>query len=273
MAEPWEDWIPGVLSRDQMEKLWQTGYLTSEKGSLEQALAESKSAIDLSLSDAAYIMRHGSVKPPGTNRSYDWFIKHEGLADPINCSSDGTFGLDAKKTYVFKLNERLNATGLSAAGFYGQATAKSSVGRIDVLARLIVDGMDTYECFDPDGLKKCTGGLYLEITPITFNVRVKPGISLSQLRLFYGNPEDAKIGGELLFKTVLSGPGEKQGSLTVDLRNTRKGELDVAAFTNATSDLIGDSQDNAIPLWRMANEGDRPKPWKYWKLKVSDESR
>jgi dCTP deaminase len=273
MGEPWEDWIPGVLNRDQMEKLWQTGHIITEKGSLEQAVAESKSAIDLSLSDAAYIMRQGSVKPPGTDRTYDWFIKHEGLADPIDPSSDGTFTLKAKKTYVFKQNEQLNSTGLSAAGFHGQATAKSSVGRVDVLARLIVDGMDTYERFDPDGLRKCTGGLYLEITPITFNVRVKPGISLSQLRFFYGKPEDAVIGGELLFKTALTGPGGKQGSLTVDLSNTKKGGLDVAAFYNAASDATGNSQDDPIPLWRMPNVGDRPKPCKYWKLMASDETR
>lgn len=273
MGEPWDDWIPGVLNRDQMERLWQTGHIISEKGSLDQAIAESKSAIDLSLSDAAYVMMQGSVKPPGTDRAYDWFIKHEGLADPIDPSSDGAFTLNAKKTYVFKLNERLNASGLSAAGFHGQATAKSSVGRIDVLARLIVDGMDTYERFDPDGLRRCAGGMYLEITPITFNVRVKLGISLSQLRLFYGKPKDAEIGGELLFKTVLPGPGEKQGSLTVDLHNTRKGGLDVAAFTNVPSDAIGNSQDEPIPLWRMLNESDRPKPWKYWKFKASDESR
>ena len=47
-------------------------------------------------------------------------------------------------TYIFKLNERLES-GLSEIGVHGQATAKSSVGRVDVLTRLIVDGMVTYE--------------------------------------------------------------------------------------------------------------------------------
>ena len=54
------------------------------------------------------------------------------------------------------------------------APAKSTVGRVDVLARLIVDGMRTYEIFNPIGLKKGLGEMYLEITPITFDVKVKP---------------------------------------------------------------------------------------------------
>jgi DNA topoisomerase IA len=51
---------------------------------------------------------------------------------------------------------------------YGQATAKSSIGRVDVIARLIVDGMSEYEKFNPDEVD--SGDMFLEITPITFNV-------------------------------------------------------------------------------------------------------
>ena len=38
---------------------------------------------------------------------------------------------------------------------------------------------------------------------MTFKVNVKPGTSLSQLRLFYGKPEHCEIGGEELYRTVL----------------------------------------------------------------------
>ena len=41
---------------------------------------------------------------------------------------------------------------MGAVHYYGQATAKSSVGRLDVLARLIVDGMDHYEAFHPQAI-------------------------------------------------------------------------------------------------------------------------
>ena len=48
-----------------------------------------------------------------------------------------------------------------------------------------------------------TGEMYIEITPITFRVRVKQGIALSQLRLFYGKPIDCEINAKELFGTVL----------------------------------------------------------------------
>ena len=96
---------------------------------------------------------------------------------------------------MFKLQERLERE-LGVAGFHGQATAKSSIGRVDVLARLIVDGMDTYESFDPAGLIKGSGEMYLEITPMTFGVRVREGRSLSQLTvLLWSSGGRANQGG------------------------------------------------------------------------------
>src|SRR6202041_373635 len=119
-------------------------------------------------------------------------------------------------TYVFKLQERLDAA-LYEGGIYGQATAKSSIGRVDVLARLIVDGMNAYESFDPRGMKNASGHMYLEITPITFNVKVRVNDSLSQLRLFYGSPDDAAIHSEALHRSIFRGSGHRDGNLSVNL--------------------------------------------------------
>jgi dCTP deaminase len=265
MQEPWEKWIPGVLNPAQMAELCDLGLIIGN-GSLKDAI--DNSAIDLSLSVEAYRMVQGSVKPPGSGYSYGWFIKHNRLAEVIKPAQDGTFTLNAKGTYVFKLNERLSANALAKAEIHGQATAKSSIGRIDVLARLIVDGMDTYECFSPKGLANGTGDMYLEITPITFHVKVKPGIRLSQLRLFYDEPADVEMKGKELFRTALQGPGAEDGSLTVDLENLEVGGQAVAAFC-----AIANTSDDPIPLWEEPNEIDRPKPWKYWKFKATDPTR
>src|SRR5579863_7933614 len=243
-----------------MARLYNEGLIT---GSASLLSAIHESAIDLSLSGTAYNMIHGSVKP-SAEYSYESFIKQRKLAQEIVPNTDGTFTLTAKKTYVFKLNERLNAKDLKEFGFHGQATAKSSIGRVDVLARLIVDGMDTYECFDPVRLGQHTGDLYIEITPITFNVKVKPGICLSQMRLFYGKPQDAEISGSELFRTVLQGPGSKDGSLTVDLTNEMIGGLDVAAFRTIDRGCY-----DAIQLWEEPNEDAKPKPWKYWTFEAT----
>jgi len=62
--------------------------------------------------------------------------------------------------------------------------------------------MKTYERFDPDGLKRGLGEMYLEITPITFDVRVKPDTSLTQLRFFYGDPDDVIVKSDELCHTI-----------------------------------------------------------------------
>jgi len=257
---PWAGWIPGVLSKSQIKELWTKGFIMgSGVPDLDQ------SSIDLSLSDEAFKMAKGSVKPPG-DYAYNWFIEHEGLGQRIEPPGDGVFKLDAKETYVFKLNERLNRS-LADARFYGQATAKSSVGRVDVLARLIVDGMDSYEGFTPEGLGKLSGDMYLEITPITFSVKVKPGSRLTQLRLFYGDPRDVEMKSKLLFRSVLHGAAQEDGSLSVDLTCEEIRGCQVAAFCADSSS----SQAGAIPLWK--EEDGKPDPCRYWKFVKSNEKK
>jgi dCTP deaminase len=211
-------------------------------------------------------MKQGSVKPPGS-QDYGWFIKDQGLAERLSPDKDGIFQLNARTTYVFKLRERLNHHDLGQGGFYGQATAKSSVGRVDVLARLIVSGMHSYEGFTPEGLSQGSGDMFLEITPITFNVKVKKGISLSQLRLFYGDPHEVEIKGRELFNAIFPTLAQSDGSLTVDLTNEIIGGLEVAAFRANRST----SESNPIPLWRL--EKDKPDPCTHWRFVKSDNNR
>jgi dCTP deaminase len=161
---------------------------------------------------------------------------------------------------------------LFEGGIYGQATAKSSVGRVDVLARLIVDGMNAYESFDPRGMKNASGNMFLEITPITFNVKVKVNTSLSQLRLFYGCPEDVVISAEELFHTVFRGSGKRDGSLSVNLADAIIGDEDGThcvgvAFRSKKADLNG----KYIRLWDQKD--DLPAPNDFWDVEVADEQR
>ena len=263
MSFPWDGWVPGVLNKRQMKELLDGGFITFS-GS-EPALDHS--SIDLSLSNEAFEMKHGSVKPSDT--PYDWFItKKTKLAEQLEPSSDGSFELTKKKTYVFRLREKLG-TRLRGAGMHGQATAKSSVGRVDVLARLIVDGMRTYECFDPESLDDGTGDMYLEITPITFNVKVKAGISLSQLRLFYGDPSNVVIRAKQLFRTIFPNSEEPDESLTVDLSEAIIGDPEGEAFCKGSAFCANAASENeAICLWKVEK---RPDPCKHWKLVQADE--
>jgi len=141
---------------------------------------------------------------------------------------------------------------------------------MDVLARLIVDGMDGYENFTPEGLKTGNGDLYLEITPITFNVRVKAGISLSQLRFFYAEPRLSEMRGEELYKTLLRQSKKNDGTLSVDLSPTKINDHEVAAFCANEMDEKGEP----IDLWKTSQDSEKPDPCKFWKfLKANENER
>jgi dCTP deaminase len=261
MQFPWKHWIPGALNKVQIAKLCDEGLINVGKlrdGALDE------SAIDLYLSSEGYEMRHGSVKP-SSEYHYSWFLKRRELSRRLPKPKSGIFTLHARTTYVFKLQERLERE-LGAAGFHGQATAKSSIGRVDVLARLIVDGMDTYESFAPEGLGRGSGEMYLEITPMTFPVRVKEGISLSQLRFFYGDPKDVRIEGRELLETVFPGAEHPDGALRVDLTHEEFGGLKVAAFCARQSS----SRTIPVALWEALP---KPDPCDYWTFVESDAAR
>jgi len=262
MNEPWKDWIPGVLSKNQVKQLCKDGYITNvgnyeddKEGPIDY------SALDLTLTSEGYRMAEGSVKPFGDR--YEHFIKQQNLAEKLTADSDGAYKLKRTNTYLFKVKERIGL-GNKGARIYGQATAKSTIGRMDVLARLIVDGMDHYEGFDPQGLDAGSGDMYLEITPMTFNVRVKAGISLSQLRLFRGRPADSEIRGEEVYEPLLhvDNSYEMDGSLSVNLQATLISGHDVCAF--CANPMKED--DEPIDLWKR-KEVD---PCPYWKFLMSD---
>lgn len=259
--EPWKGWIPGVLSNLQMEKLCEEGYITSIKKT-ENVFKIGSSSIDLHLTDEGYEMFQGSVKPFGDR--YKFHVTRDELAKKLSPNENEEFVLEEKKTYLFKLCERLE--GLKEASIHGQATAKSTIGRIDVLARLIVDGMDCYECFDPEGLQKGSGDMYLEITPMTFPVKVKKDIPLSQLRLFYGDPKNVEIKGEELYETVFNRKKE-DGSLSVDLSKTKIGESNEEACAFCT---IENNSVEPVKLWVEKEEVKKPNPKDYWEPKNID---
>ena len=245
------DWIPGVLSRRQVIELAGEGYIT---GLVEEAV--DPSAIDLHLSDTAYELPNGSVKPFGGR--YLHLIERDKLVkryEPV----DGIFLLERKKTYLFRLREALNLRELNRE-IHGQATAKSSVGRVDVLARLIVDGMSDYERFDRDAADKGNGQMFVEITPITFSVRVRVGDSVNQLRLFLGSPEGVEIQSQELYKTCLRG---ENPFLSVDLSPAMIGGLPASAFATSSEETSA-----PIDLWerKPRNSPELPDPCHYWRF-------
>jgi len=91
----------------------------------------------------------------------------------------GDLTLERNHVYLFKADCELN---LKDTKILGKATAKSSIGRLDVLVRLLCDRASEFDRLPSE----YEGALYAEVTPITFGLIVRPGTCLSQLRLFRG---------------------------------------------------------------------------------------
>jgi len=266
MNDPWKDWIPGVLSKNQVKQLCEQKYIKNVENFGDNKKSPiDYSAIDLTLSGEGYEMVNGSIKPAGIEYRRT-ILENRAYAKKLNAGKDDIFNLSKGKTYVFCLKEKLYK--LNKTSIYGQATAKSSIGRVDVLARLIVDEMFHYEYFDPDKLKDEVE-MFLEISPITFNVRVKKGISLSQIRLFYGRPEDSRKQGKELCKSLLFREGEKpieEPMLSVDLSKIKICGKSVSLFG-------AKDQKEPIDLWEHEREEDKPDPAKYWEPLCVDERK
>ena len=258
MSEPWEDWIPGVLSKEQVRKLCDAQHIKNVEN-LDEVIDHS--SVDLTLSGEGYKMVNGSIKPGGFEYRTT-ILENTEYAIEFKPDRNGIFELEKGCTYLFCLREKLNGSELRRSSIYGQATGKSSVGRTDVLARLIVDKMDYYEYFKPSNLPSSDVEMFLEISPITFKVRVKEGIPLSQLRLFYCDPETSKMGiNKELCNCLLK---VDNATLSVDLSGTEVFKKDKSVYRNKIAAFKGKvEQDLAIDLWKH-EETDRPNPNDYW---------
>jgi dCTP deaminase len=87
---------------------------------------------------------------------------------------EGGVVLERGCTYVMELQEALNLPKNISAG----ANPKSSTGRLDVFTRLISDHGEVFDWVDSN----YRGKLYVEISPMTFSIRVRKGSRLNQLR-------------------------------------------------------------------------------------------
>jgi dCTP deaminase len=88
--------------------------------------------------------------------------------------------LETDRVYIVPLQERLKLKRRMS----GVANPKSSTGRLDVFARLITDFGTEFDTVH----ERYAGPLWLEIAPRSFNVTVRKGSRLAQLRLRIGSP-------------------------------------------------------------------------------------
>jgi dCTP deaminase len=94
--------------------------------------------------------------------------------DRVDCTAP--LVLARHQTYLLRLREGLALP----AGLEGYANGKSSTGRVDLAVRVLCDGSPRFDRIPP-GYR---GRLWLELTPRSFDVVVRAGLSLTQVILF-----------------------------------------------------------------------------------------
>lgn len=131
-------------------------------------------SLDLRLGDVAYRIRCSFL--PGRNpverRVKDLTI------DELDLRREGAV-LETNLPYLIPLKEQLALPPEVRA----KANPKSSTGRADVFTRVITDESSRFD----EVAAGYVGGLYLEVVPLSFPVRVREDLSLNQLRLSVGS--------------------------------------------------------------------------------------
>ncbi|MBI5598280.1 MAG: 2'-deoxycytidine 5'-triphosphate deaminase [Deltaproteobacteria bacterium] len=102
--------------------------------------------------------------------------------------------LEKGSVYLIPLLEELDLP--KTAG--GKANPKSTTGRLDIFTRVITDRNPRFDEIPPG----YGGGLFLEVMPRSFTVKVREGLSLVQLRLRNGEPSIGDAGLKRLNKEV-----------------------------------------------------------------------
>ena len=157
---------PGVQSDRQIREMTETGAIRSEAPVADGQIQPA--SLDLRLGSTAYRVRASFL--PGRGNTVAERL--EALTMHRIDLSGGAV-LEKGCVYVVPLLESLALP----HGMTGAASAKSSIGRLDMLTRVITDGGTEFDRV-PDGY---TGPLYVEICPRSFSVVATTGQMLTQI--------------------------------------------------------------------------------------------
>jgi len=172
--------VSGVLPDFEIEALVASGAIRStlelESGQVQPA------SLDLRLAEDAYRLRASFL--PGKDRSVADMLQEPGIQmHRVELTGQGAV-LETGCVYLVPLMESLRLP----AGLAARANPKSSTGRIDVFTRLVTNRSRAFDEV-PTGY---SGPLYLEVSPRTFPIMVRPGDRLAQMRFKRKKPETLK---------------------------------------------------------------------------------
>ncbi|MEL7480704.1 MAG: 2'-deoxycytidine 5'-triphosphate deaminase [Pseudomonadota bacterium] len=168
----------GVLPDRELRALVDRGAIRTHEALDEDQVQPA--SLDLRLAEDAYRLRASFL--PGRDRTVAQVLQEPGLQmHRIDLGAGGAV-LETGCVYLVPLRESLRLP----PGISGRTNPKSSTGRIDVFTRVVTNRGKAFDDI-PTGY---SGPLYLEISPRTFSVLVRPGDRLAQLRLRRGKSLD-----------------------------------------------------------------------------------
>jgi dCTP deaminase len=192
----------GVLPNQLLTQAIAAGVIDAGPFTIPRANIQPAS-LDLRLGEVAYRIQCSFLP---MQHSVELRMK-DFIVDELDLHRGGAV-LETGRPYLIPLKERLQLP----ANVRGKANPKSSTGRADVFTRVITDHSSR---FDEIETGYC-GGLYLEVVPLSFPVRVREDLSLNQLRLSAGRAEltDAELrefhaAEPILFSDGLPVPAEE----------------------------------------------------------------
>ncbi|MEZ5985896.1 MAG: 2'-deoxycytidine 5'-triphosphate deaminase [Hyphomonas sp.] len=170
----------GVLPDREIEALVASGAIRTDTP-LDEGQVQPAS-LDLRFAEDAYRLRASFL--PGKERTVAEMLQEPGIhLHRIDLTQEGAV-LETGCVYLVPLQEHLRLP----PGIAARANPKSSTGRIDVFTRLVTNRSRAFDEV-PTGY---SGPLYLEVSPRTFPIMVRPGDRLAQVRFKRKKPEPLK---------------------------------------------------------------------------------
>ena len=166
----------GILPVQRLEELVNNGNIRANTPITDDQIQPS--SIDLRLGKIAY--RVAASFLPTQYATVQQKLQ-ELLVEEVDLSNSAL--LKKGSVYIVPLQEELFLPDFIS----GRANPKSSTGRLDIFTRLITDYAAKFE----DVRAGYKGKLYAEIAPLTFDVIVREGSKLNQLRLSRGAPRSS----------------------------------------------------------------------------------
>lgn len=174
----------GVLPDSVWRQAIGQGWVTSTGDNISDDDIQPAS-LDLRLGPYAYRLRSSFL--PGPNSVKDVLPDYQ-LGAPIPL--EGGAVLEQNRPYLIPLQEALRLPKEIRA----KANPKSSVGRLDIFTRVVVDKAPGFDAIPA----AYSGPMYLEVVSRSFTIQVATGIALNQVRLLKGDGRllDADLCGE-----------------------------------------------------------------------------